>query len=107
MMMMIRWSNTEEVSEDWRQFHSEELIGLCSAPNIITVIEHRIIETDRPRGQATWQQSKQRRGYIQGVCGRHVGKKQYGRHRSRWDIIIITIIKIDLKAVRREEAEWI
>jgi hypothetical protein len=54
MMMMISWSKTEEVSEDWRQFHSEELIGLCSAPNIITVIEHRIIETDRPRGQATW-----------------------------------------------------
>ena len=32
-------------------------------------------------------------------------KGQYGRHRSRWDIIII--IKIDLKAIRLEEAEWV
>ena len=47
MMKLIRWSKAQEVSGDWRQFHSEELNGFYSAPNIIIIIimliEHRTV----------------------------------------------------------------
>jgi hypothetical protein len=37
--------------------------------------------------------------YIQDVSGKPEKKRPYGRHRRRWDIVII---KIDLKAIRQE-----
>ena len=96
---MIRWSKAQEVSGDWRQFHSEELNGFYSAPIIIImVIEHRIV---RWTGHVARMEIEI---YTHDVSGRPERKRAYGRHRSRWDIVII---KIDLKTIRREEAEWI
>jgi len=31
----------DEVTEKWRNLHSEELNGLCSSPNIVRVIKSR------------------------------------------------------------------
>jgi hypothetical protein len=33
----------DEVREDWRKLHNEELNDLCSAPNIVRVIKSRRI----------------------------------------------------------------
>ena len=42
--------------------------------------------------------------HIEDISGKPERKRPYGRHRRRWNIVII---KIDLKAIRQEEAEWI
>jgi hypothetical protein len=99
MMRIGGWSEAEEVSGDWRKFRNEELHVLYSALNIITmVIDHRTV---RWTGHVA-------RGvieiYLQDVSGRPERKRLYGKHRSRWDIFII---KVDLKTIRRKEAEWI
>jgi hypothetical protein len=101
---MIRWSKAGEMSGDWRQFHNEKLHGLYSAPSIIIiiiiiiVIEHRTV---RWTGHAARREIEI---YIQDVSGRPERKRLIEDIRRKWDIVII---KIDLKAIRREEDEWI
>ena len=42
-MMKILWCKAKEVSGDWRQFHNEELHGLYSSPNTVSVIVRRTV----------------------------------------------------------------
>lgn len=79
---MIRWSEAEGVSGDWRQFHNEELHGLYSAPNIIImVIEHRTF------GWAGHVARQEIEIYIEFVSGRPERKRPYGRHWRVWGIV--------------------
>jgi hypothetical protein len=41
VLRRIFWPKTEEVTEEWRRLHNEELNDLYSSPNIVRVTESR------------------------------------------------------------------
>jgi len=42
VLKKILWPRTDEVTREWRKPDNEELIDLCSSPNIFRVIKLRI-----------------------------------------------------------------
>jgi len=68
------------VLREWRKLHKEELIDLCSSPNIVLVIKLR-----RMRWAGHEARMGERRGIYRVLVGKPEGKRQLGRPRRRWE----------------------
>ena len=79
-----------EVTEEWRKLHNEELNDLYSSPNIVRVIKSRGM---------TWvghvARMGERRSLHKVLMGKPEGKRSFGRPRRRWG----DNIKMDLQEV--------
>jgi hypothetical protein len=76
---MVFWPKRDEVIEEWRRLHNEELYDLYS-PDIARAIKSRIrLAKHVERG---------RRGEYSVVVGKHDRKTSLERRRRRWKIIL-------------------
>jgi len=80
----------EEVKEEWRKLHNEELQDLYSLPNIVRVVKSRRI---RCAGHVA--RMGEGRGVHRVLVGKPEGKRPLGRPRLRWE----DNIKMDLREV--------
>jgi len=80
----------EEVTEEWRKLHNEELNDLCTSLNIVCVINSR-----RMRWAGHVARMGERRGVYRVFVGKPDGKKPLGRPKHRWE----DNIKTDLQEV--------
>ena len=98
MLRRIFVPRRDEVMEECRRLHNEELHVLYSSPNIVRVIKPRRM---RWAGHAAFM------GRGEACTGVLVGKREVkgplGRHRHRWE----DNIKIDVKEVRCGGMDWI
>jgi hypothetical protein len=70
----------DEVTEEWRRLHNEELNDLCSSPNIIRVIKSR-----RRRWAGHVALMGEGRGVYRILVGKPEGRRPLGRHSCRWE----------------------
>ena len=87
----------DEVTEEWRKLHNEELSDLYSSPNIVRVVKSRIM---RWAGHVACM--GQGRGVHRVLVGEPEGKSQLGRPRRRWE----DNIKMDLQEVGGCCEDW-
>jgi len=80
----------DEVIQDWRKLHNEELNDLYCSPNIFRVIKWR-----RMIWAGHVARMGERRGVYRVLVGKPEGKKPLGRHRRRCE----ENIKMDLQKV--------
>jgi hypothetical protein len=88
----------DEVTEEWRKLHNEELNDLYSSPNIVWVIKPR-----RMRWAGHVACMGERRGVYRVFFFFPEGKRPLGRRRHRWE----DNIKMDLKEVGCGGMDWI
>jgi hypothetical protein len=88
----------DEVTEEWRRLHNEELNDLYCSPNIVRVIKWRRI---RWAGQVA--RMGEERGVYSGLVEKPEGKRPLGRPRHRW----VGIIRMDLQEVGCGYMDWI
>ena len=91
-------SRRDEVAEEWRKLHDEELSDLYSSPNIIWVKISRWMR--RAEHVACM---GERRGVFRLLVGKPDGKRQLGRPERRWE----DNIKMGLQEVGCGGMEWI
>jgi hypothetical protein len=77
----------DEVTEEWRRLHNEELYDLYCSQNIIRVIKSR-----RMRRAGHMALMGEGRGAYRVLVGRLEGKRPLGRPRRRWKDIKINIL---------------
>jgi hypothetical protein len=82
----------------WKKLHNDELHSLYSSPNIVRVIKSR-----RMRWAGHVARMGEERGVYRVLVGRPEGKRPLGRPRCRWE----DNIKIDLREIRIDGANWI
>jgi len=70
----------DEITEEWRKLHNEELNDLYSSPNIF-----RVIKTRRMRWAGHVTRMGKRRGVYRILVGRLEGITELGRPRRRWE----------------------
>jgi hypothetical protein len=87
-----------EEDGSWRKLHNDELHNLYSSPNIVRVIKAR-----RMRWARHVACMREERGVHSILIGMPEGKRPLERPRRRWDYNI----KMDLRAVEIDEANWI
>jgi hypothetical protein len=87
----------DEVTEEWRILHNEELSDLYSLPNIVRVVKSR-----RMRWAGHVAVMREGRGLHRVLVGKPEGKRPLGRPRRRWE----DNIKMDLQEVGRCCGEW-
>jgi len=87
-----------EVTEEWRRLHNEELNDLYSSPNIVRVIKSRIM---RWVGHVAC--VGERRGIYRILLGKSEGKRPLGRPRHRWE----DNIKMEHQEVGCGVVDWI
>ena len=80
----------DEVTEEWRKLHKEELRDLYSLPNIVGVVKSR-----RMRWAGHVARMGEGRGVHRVLVGKPEGKRPLGRPRLRWE----DNVKIDLQKV--------
>ena len=94
VLRRIFGSKKEEVTEEWRKLHNEDLNDLYFSPNIFWVIWSR---------RMSWEGHVARMGVRRGVyrvlVGKPEGKRQLWRPRCRWE----DNIKMDLQEVECED----
>ena len=83
-------SKTDEVTEEWRKLHKEEIYGLYSSPDIITLITSKRLRRANHAARVG-----ERRVAYRVLVGKLVGRRPLGRPRRRWE----ENIKIDLRKV--------
>ena len=81
----------DEVTEEWRKLHNEELNDLYCSPNIFRVVKSR-----RMRWVGHVARMEERRGVYRVLVGKPERKRPLGIPRRRWE----DNIKIDLEEVR-------
>ena len=88
----------DEVTEEWRKLHNEELNDLYPSPNIVLVLKSR---------RMSWvghvARMGERRGIYRVLVGKPKGKRPLGRSRHRWE----DSIKIYLQEVGCGGMDWI
>jgi hypothetical protein len=87
----------DEVTEDWRRLHNEELNDLYSSPNII-----RIIKSRQKRRAGHVARIEEKRVAYRISVGRPEGRRPLGRPRRRWE----DNIKMDLEEVGWVGMDW-
>jgi len=88
----------DEVTEEWRRFHNEELNDLYSSPNIVRVIKSR-----RMRWTGHVARIGEERGVYRVLVGELEGRIPLGRPRRRW----VNNIRMDLQEVGCGYMDWI
>ena len=88
----------DEVTEEWRRLHNEELNDLYSSPNIVRVIKSR-----RMRWVGHVARMGEERGVYRVLVGTLEEKRPLGRPRRRW----VDNIKTDLQEVGCGYMDWI
>jgi transcription termination factor 2 len=87
-----------EVDGPWRNLHNDELHSLYSSLNIVRGIKSR-----RMRWAGHVARMGEDRGVYRVLVGRPQGKRPLGRPRRRWK----DNIKIDLREIGMDGANWI
>jgi len=80
VLRRIFWPKRDEVTEEWRKLHNEELNDLYSLPNIIRVIKFRRI---RQEGHVARMGDRKNAYGI--VVGKPEEKRPLGRPRRKWE----------------------
>jgi hypothetical protein len=88
----------DEVMEDWRKLHNEELHNLYSLPNMIRMVKLRRM---RWAGHVTRMGAKMDAYRI--LVGKPEEKRQLGRPRHKW----VENIKMDLTEIGWDRMDWI
>jgi hypothetical protein len=88
----------DEVTGEWRKFHSEELHNLYSSPDIIRQIKSR-----RMRWAGHVAHMRVERKVFKVLVGRPKGKRPLGRPNRRWEDGII----MDLREICWGSVDWI
>jgi hypothetical protein len=70
----------DEVTEEWRKLHNEELHNLCSSPDIIRQIKSR-----RMRWVGHVVRMEEERKLYKVLVGKPEGKRPLGRPRCKWE----------------------
>jgi hypothetical protein len=84
----ILGSKRDEVTEEWRKLHNEELNDLYCSPNIFRVIKSR-----KMRWSEHVARMCDRRGVYMVLVGKTCGKRPLAKPRRRWE----DNIKMDLR----------
>jgi len=87
----------DEVTEEWRRLHNEELNDLYSTPNIVREIKSR-----RMRWAGHVARMSEERGEYRVLVGKPEGRRPLGRPRHRW----VDNIKMDLQEVECGYMDW-
>jgi hypothetical protein len=87
-----------EEDGSWRKLHNDELHNLYSSPNIVRVIKSR-----RMRWEGHVARMGEGRDVYRVLVGRPERKRPLGRLRHGWE----DNIKIDLREIRIDKANWI
>jgi hypothetical protein len=98
MMRRIFGPKRDEVTEEWRKLHNEELNDLYSSPNTVWAIKSR-----RMRWAGHVARMGERRGVHRVLVGKPEGKRPLGRPRRRWG----DNIRMDLQEVGCGSMDWI
>ena len=88
----------DEVMEEWKRLHNEELNDLYSSPNIVQVIKSR-----RMRWAGHVARMGEERGVYRVLVGKPGGRRPLGRPRHRW----VDNIRTDLQEVGCGYMDWI
>ena len=88
----------DEVTEEWRRLHNEELNALYSSPNILRVIKSR-----RMRWAGHVARMGEEREVYRDLVGKPEGKRPLGRPRRRW----VDNIRMGLEGVGCGYVDWI
>jgi hypothetical protein len=87
----------DEVTEEWRKLHNEELNDLYSVPNIVRVVKSR-----RMRWAGPVARMGEEKVVYRVLVGKPEGKRPLGRPRRRWK----DNIKMDLQEVGGGCGDW-
>jgi len=98
MVLRIFGPWRDEVTEDWRRLHNEELNDLYSSPNIV-----RMIKSRRLRWAGHVARIGEERGVYRVLVGKPEGKRPLGRPRRRW----VDNIRVDFQEVGCGYMDWI
>jgi hypothetical protein len=88
----------DEVMEDWRKLHSEELHNLSSSPDII-----RQVKSMRMRWVGHVAHVGEERKVYKVLVGKPEGRRPIGRPRRRWE----DGVRMDLKEIGLGGVDWI
>ena len=88
----------DEVTEEWRRLHNEELNDLYCSPNIVRVIKSR-----RMRWAGHVARMVEEREVYRVLVGKPEGKRPLGRPRRRW----VDNFRMDLREVGCGYMDWI
>jgi len=88
----------DDVTEEWRRLHNEELNALYYSPNIVRVIKSR-----RMRWAGHVASMGKEREVYRVLVGKPEGKRPLGTPRRRW----VHNIRMDLQEVRCGYMDWI
>jgi hypothetical protein len=88
----------DEVTEEWRKLHNEELNDLYCSPSIVRVIKSR-----RMRWAGNIVRMGERRCVYRVLVGKPEGKRPLGKRRHRWE----DNTKMDLQEVGCGGMDWI
>ena len=98
MLRRIFGPRSDEVTEEWRRLHNEELSDLYSSPNIV-----RVIKSKRMRWAGHVARMGEERGACRVLLGKPEVRRPLGRPRRRW----VDNIRMYLQKVGCGYMDWI
>jgi hypothetical protein len=98
VLRRIFGTKRDEVTEEWRKLHNEELRDLYSSPSII-----RITKSRRMRWAGHVARMVEKRNAYRLLVGKPEGKRPLGRPRRRW----VDNIRMDFGEVGWDDVDWI